>query len=216
MKKTLDVPSSLKEITLRQYQKFLKIQENNTDPYFLQCKMIEIFCNLDGKAVRSMKLSSAEQVANILNEMFAEKPAFVKSFYLNKTEYAFIPDFNNISFGEYIDLDTHISDWENMHLAMNVLYRPVKEKIGEKYLIMDYDIDNKDSMLDMPMSAVMGSIFFFLNLGMDLSVAMTNYLEEGKTEALTAYLSSQKNGDGISHFTHSLKEMLGDLKISLN
>ena len=160
MKQTLDVPSSLKEITLRQYQKFLKIQENNTDPYFLQCKMIEIFCNLDAKAVRMMKLSSAEQVANIINEIFAEKPAFVKSFYLNKTEYAFIPDFNNISFGEYIDLDTHISDWENMHLAMNVLYRPVKEKIGEKYLIMDYDIDNKDTMLDMPMSAVMGSIFF--------------------------------------------------------
>ena len=59
MKQTLDVPSSLKEITLRQYQKFLKIQENNTDPYFLQCKMIEIFCNLDAKAVRLMKLSSA-------------------------------------------------------------------------------------------------------------------------------------------------------------
>ena len=37
------VPDTLSEITLEQYQKFLKIQENNEDETFLAIKMIEIF-----------------------------------------------------------------------------------------------------------------------------------------------------------------------------
>ena len=42
MKFELTIPSSLSEISLKQYKKFLKIQESNEDSYFLQCKMIEI------------------------------------------------------------------------------------------------------------------------------------------------------------------------------
>ena len=216
MKKKLSVPNDLSEISLGQYQKFHKIQEKNDDPYFLQCKMIEIFCNLDALAVRKMKMSDAERVANIINGMFEKKPPLIRSFNLDDKEYSFIPDLNNISFGEYIDLDTNISDWQNMHLAMNVLYRPVKQKLGEKYLIEDYDLEGKDKLFNMPMSVVMSSIFFFFHLGMDLSKAMMNYLETNQEEVLMDYLSSQKNGDGISQFTVSLKEMLQDLKISLN
>jgi len=216
MKKKLSVPSDLSEISLGQYQKFHKIQEKNKDPYFLQCKMIEIFCNLDALAVRKMKMSDAERVANIINGMFEKKPPLIRNFNLDDKEYSFIPDLNNISFGEYIDLDTNISDWQNMHLAMNVLYRPVKQKLGEKYLIEDYDLEGKDKMFNMPMSVVMSSIFFFFHLGMDLSKAMMNYLENNQEEVLMDYLSSQPNGDGISQFTVSLKEMLQDLKISLN
>ena len=216
MKKKLSVPNNLSEISLGQYQKFHKIQEQNDDPYFIQCKMIEIFCNLDALAVRKMKMNDAERVSNIINGMFEKKPPLIKSFDIEDKEYSFIPDLNNISFGEYIDLDTNISDWQNMHLAMNVLYRPVKEKRGDKYLIEEYTLDRKDEMVDMPMSVVMGSIFFFFRLGMDLSKTMANYLENNQEEALMEYLSLTENGDGINQFTVSLKEMLQDLKISLN
>ena len=216
MKKKLSVPSDLSEITLGQYQKFFKIQETNKDPYFLQCKMIEIFCNLDGLTVRKMKMTDAERVANIINKMFEKKPPLIRSFNLEEKEYSFIPDLNNISFGEYIDLDTNISDWQNMHVAMNVLYRPVKQKLGEKYLIEDYDLEGKDSLVGMPMSVVMSSIFFFFHLGMDLSKTMVNYLENNQEEALTEYQSLIGNGDGSHPFIVSLRTILQDLKISLN
>ena len=42
----INVPSSLSEITLGQYQKFLKIAENNQEGNFLDAKMIEIFCEI--------------------------------------------------------------------------------------------------------------------------------------------------------------------------
>ena len=59
------LPENARELTIEQYQKFLKIQENNDDPYFLQCKMIEIFCHLDAVSVRLLKLSSANRVIDI-------------------------------------------------------------------------------------------------------------------------------------------------------
>tara|TARA_R100000657_G_C4677564_1_gene124166 strand:+ start:373 stop:1023 length:651 start_codon:yes stop_codon:yes gene_type:complete len=216
MKAKLKVPNKLSEITLGQYQKYLKIQDKNEDPYFLQCKLIEIFCNLDAKSVRLMRVNDVSRISNIINQMFDKQTNLVRNFSMSGTDYGFIPDLENMTFGEYIDLDSYINDWKNMHVAMNVLYRPIKSKVGEKYLIEDYKIDTKDNMLKMPMNVVLGSISFFFRLGLDLSKVMTNYLDNNQREDLTAYLSSIGNGDGINQFMHSLEEILQNSKISLN
>ena len=217
MKFKLTIPSSLSEISLSQYQKFLKIQENNEDSYFLQCKMIEIFCNLDAKSVRLMKLTDADRIVQILNKMFESKPQLIKTFKLLDTEYGIIPNLDEISLGEYVDLDTYMGDWDNMHIAMNVLYRPIKEKIGDKYLIKEYDVDAKDKIEEIPMDVVFGAIFFLYNLGIDLSKVMMDCLEDHQMEDWMDQQTSLENMDGIKASSlHSLKTMLDDLKISLN
>ena len=211
----LIVPNNLSEITLKQYQRFLKIQEKETDENFLRCKMIEIFCNIDAKTVRKMKLSDAEKITSILSDMFEQKPQLVQTFKLGDVNYGFIPDLDEISLGEYIDLDTHISQWDKMHVAMNVLYRPIKEQIKDKYTIVPYDTTN-EPLDEIPMDVVFGSIFFFYNLGIDLSQTMMNYLEEEGDSPLMEHLTSTENGVGIKASMVYLKEMLQDLKISLN
>ena len=216
MKVDLIVPNSLKEITLKQYQKFIKIQKENDDPYFLQCKMIEIFCNLDSNAVRNIKLSDADKIVNVLNLMFEEKPKLINTFKLGKIEYGFIPKLEDISLGEYVDLDTYMGDWDNMHIAMNVLYRPITKKIKDKYLIEEYNTESKDKLDEIPLDVVLGSVFFLYNLGMELSTVMLNYLEEEEVNNLMQQQTFQKNGVGIKVSLDSLKEILQDLKISLN
>ena len=57
MKIDITVPDQLSEITLGQYQKFLKIQEENPDERFLSSKMVEIFCEVSLKKVMRMKLA---------------------------------------------------------------------------------------------------------------------------------------------------------------
>ena len=160
MKVDILIPSSLAEVTLKQYQKFLKIQENNTDEYFLQCKMIEIFCNLEAKNVRMLKVGDANKVVEVLNNMFEAKPDLTRRFKIGGVEYGMIPNLDDISLGEYIDLDTYIGDWQNMQIAMNVLYRPIEKSIGEKYTIVDYEVDAKEKLEEIPMDIVLGSIFF--------------------------------------------------------
>ena len=41
-------------------------------------------------------------------------------FNLNKVDYGFHPELDEMTLGEYIDLDTFIGDWDNMEKAMNV------------------------------------------------------------------------------------------------
>ena len=210
------VPDTLSEITLEQYQKFLKIQENNEDETFLAVKMIEIFCGIRGDHIMKMKASSIRDITGILTDMFNQKPPLVREFTMKGKEYGFIPKLEDMSFGEYVDLDTYMGDIENIHKAMAVLYRPITQKYNDKYLIEEYAGEDEETMKDMPMDAVLSSIIFFYNLGMDLSKVMLNYLQHEETQALVQQLTLEKNGDGINQFSGSLKEILDGLKISLN
>jgi len=216
MRIEINVPTSLSEITLRQYQKFLKIAEENPEGNFLDAKMIEIFCGIPLSDSYKLKMVSVTAIIDILNSMLEVKPNHVERFTLNGVEYGFIPDLDEMSLGEYVDLDNNASKWESMHIAMNVLYRPiVTSKVG-KYNIEEYTTSNPEKMLDMPLDAALGSLFFFYNLGMELSkhTILSSNLEE--VEEFQEQLTSETNGVGINQFMVSLTEILQDLKISLN
>tara|TARA_R110000824_G_scaffold34045_3_gene108746 strand:+ start:584 stop:1234 length:651 start_codon:yes stop_codon:yes gene_type:complete len=216
MKVKIKIPSSLNDITLQQYKRYMKIQEKVKDDRFLNAKMIEIFCGVDLKDVMHLQLRDSEEIVEIITALFDKKPELVKRFKLNGIEYGFQPQLDEITLGEYIDLDTFIGDWENMEKAMNVLYRPILVNVKDRYSIEEYRVETDQQIIDMPMDAVMSSIFFLWNLGLDLSKNMTSYLEVAETKTLTHFLSSQKNGGGINQFTDSLKEILEDLKILPN
>tara|TARA_R110000822_G_scaffold260762_2_gene385576 strand:- start:43 stop:696 length:654 start_codon:yes stop_codon:yes gene_type:complete len=217
MKLTIDIPSSLNDITLGQYKEFLNIQKNIKDEKFLEVKMIEIFCKLKSSQVMLLKVKDSEKISKIINDIFDKKPKLVTHFKIKNKEYGFHPQLDELTLGEYIDLDTYIGDWENMEKTMNVLYRPVIAKLKDKYSIDEYKVETSEALLNMPMDAVLSSIFFFWNLGLDLSKAMTDCLEGEELEALMQDQISQTDGDGGQAFSlYSLNQILDELKISLN
>jgi hypothetical protein len=217
MKIEINVPTSLSEVTLGQYQKFLKIAEDNPEGNFLNAKMIEIFCGIPLSDSYKLKMSSVAAIIDILNELLSQTPKRVEQFTMNGVQYGFIPDLDEMSLGEYVDLDGSASDWNNMHIAMNVLYRKIKIKKSGKYNIVDYNVENPEKMKDMPLDAAIGSLFFFYNLGMELSKHTILYSSnQAEMEAYQEQLISETNGDGISQFMDSLTEILQNLKISLN
>ena len=216
MRVKVTIPNQLSEIKLHQYQKYLKIQENNSDDTFLASKMIEVFCGIELRDAFKMKAKDVYRISNILTDMFEQKPKLVQRFTMDGVEYGFIPNLDDISLGEYIDLDTHLSKWENMHLAMAVLYRPINNKLKSKYTIEEYEAKDQDKMKNMPMDAVISSMLFFYRLGIELSKVMTNYLEQEEDTIIHLRDSLQQSGVGIHQFTHSLKGILNELNISLN
>ena len=217
MKIEINVPTSLSEVTLGQYQKFLKIAEDNPEGNFLNAKMIEIFCGIPLSDSYKLKMSSVIAIIDILNELLSQTPKRVEQFTMNGVQYGFIPDLDEMSLGEYVDLDCSANDCNNMHIAMNVLYRKIKIKKSGKYNIVDYNVENPEKMKDMPLDAAIGSLFFFYNLGMELSKhTILSSSNQAEMEAYQEQLISETNGDGISQFMVSLTEILQDLKISLN
>ena len=212
----IEIPTKLSDITLGQYKRFLNIQKQTEESHFLNAKAIEIFCDVELKNVMRLKMADFDKITNRINSLFEQKPKLVQRFKIDSVEYGFHPQLDELTLGEYIDVDTYIADWENMEKTMNVLYRPIENKLKDRYSIKEYNVDTSDNLLDMPMDAVLSSIFFLWNLGIDLSKTILNYSELGVETNLIHQQILAENGDGISQYTHSLMGILQDLKISPN
>lgn len=209
MKVKINIPENLSEITLGQYQRFLKLDfdDNPTNSFALQ-KMIEIFCKVDLKDVATIKFKDVTKVTSELTSMFNEKTDLIPTVNLNGVKYGFIPNLDEMSLGEYIDLDNFFHDWETMHKAMCVLYRPIEHQKGDKYLIEEYTgVDNEEAMKDMPLNVVFGAKVFFYHLGIELLNLIPNFL---KDQDLTFQQRQilERSGDGIQAFTESVKGYL--------
>jgi hypothetical protein len=222
MKLEINVPSSLSEIPLKHYQEFLKIQADSNDEEFVAQKMIEIFCGISLKDVVKMKLTSLNELIAHFTKLFSEKPKFQNRFKIisddGEIEFGFIPELEQISFGEYVDLENHLTNWESYHKAMAVMYRPIIKTRKDKYDILPYE-PNKDFqelMKFAPLDVVIASSVFFWSLGNELLTATLNYLEnemkknKNLTTTFQKQLNLQNDGDGINQYMQSLKETLQD------
>lgn len=218
----IDIPKSLRAIKLSEYQRFLKLADENKDaedPEFLNLKMLEIFCGLTLKEAYNMKLTDFSFVTNHLNELFKNSTPFINRFSLSdpngdEVEFGFIPKLDNISLGEFVDLDNYMSDWDNMHKAMAVLYRPVTFRKKNMYLIEDYESSDKysEALKDMPIDIALGALVFFYRLGKELSLYLMGYLQNQAKGDSKLKRALEENGDGINLYMRSLKETYYALK----
>ena len=220
MKVDIQIPSNLSEVTLEQYQKFTKLNtDENQDSSFLMHKTVEIFCNLNLQDIAKIKFTYVQEILNDINNLFDKKQDLIPTFTHRGIEYGLIPVLDDMTLGEYVDLDENFTDWDTMHKAMTVLYRPVTLKKGDRYQIEEYNgLDNAETMKQIPLDVVMGCMFFFWNLNEELLKTTLNYLnQEIPKELTTEQLQTLvKSGGGINQSMDSLKEMLDDLNISQN
>ena len=220
MNLSISIPTSLSEITLEQYQRFLSISKDNQDTMFLNHKMIEIFCGVSLLEVSLMKMKDISEILARLEETFkTNNDKLIRTFKHNGVEYGFIPNLDEITLGEYTDLDNYISDWQNMHKAMAVLYRPITKKLLDNYSIKEYNGSHEYSelMKSMPLDVALSSTVFFLHLLSELLKYTANYLEtDRQIQVLLGKHNSELSGDGILAITHLLKETSLSLKMYQN
>ena len=212
IKQKIKVPNKLAEITLGQYQKFSKIYTKDVDQDFLQKKMIEIFCGIPLADVNKIKYNSIQKVIEVILKMFNEKPKLKKIFKLGNIDFGFHPQLSEMTFGEFVDADTFSGDWETMDKAMSVLYRPIKDKFNDRYLIEDYDGETKEFMKQMPLDVAFGAIFFLSNLRNELMKIILNFsAKEMKKLSQRQVQALEKNGVGTAQCIHLLERMSQDL-----
>ena len=200
MKLTLNIPESLSEVTLNQYQQWLKVAEGKDLDNFLQQKMIEIFCGVTLKQVMQIKAKDIESIVAQISKLFNQKESkFIDRFKYQEKDFGFIPKLDDMTFGEYVDLDNYLADWQLMHKAMAVLFRPITFKKKNQYLIEDYETADKYNMKQMTLDVVFGSLVFFWNLRNELQKHILNYLANQTEVPISQELrDSLKNGAGIN------------------
>tara|TARA_R100000655_G_scaffold100889_3_gene145593 strand:- start:1120 stop:1863 length:744 start_codon:yes stop_codon:yes gene_type:complete len=215
MKASIKIPSGLNEITLGQYQQFKrtadKLDESNE---FLLQKMLECFCNIELKHVLLIQRKDVLSISSEINSYFTGKYDLIPRFKIKDIELGFIPNLEKITQGEYSDLNTYITDWQQMHKAIAVLFRPIKESKKGKYSIIDYQGTDEfaELMKFTPLDVALGAYVFFCHLGSELLNSTLNFLKEEATGAVSQWAhNSRQNGDGIIQSINLLTEKYSTL-----
>ena len=201
MKVEITTPETLEDIKLSQYLKWVKISKDQEMSVFLQQKMIEIFCDIPLKIVLNIRAKDGDKICSEITEALNKEAKFIDRFKKDGIDYGFIPQLDDMTFGEYVDLDTYMGEWETMDKAMGVLFRPIVIKSKRGYIIEDYEKADKYNMSDMTLDIVFGAMVFFYNLRNELRKVILNYLEGEMEDKLPqGFMDSLKNGDGINQF----------------
>lgn len=213
MKIDIKIPETLNEITLYQYQRYEKLIKDNEPSEFVNQKTIEIFCNIELKDVARIRLADTDDLLNHLAGLLNQKPQLNQKFKLGIYEFGFIPKLEDITSGEYIDLENYLTDTQTFHKAMAVLFRPIKSKVKDLYTIEDYESSEKYSevLKYMPLDIVLGCLVFFSTLTNDCVNGLMDYIQSEVEQSEAAKKLLEKNGVGISQSMEQLKVTFYDL-----
>ena len=101
-----------------------------------------------------------KQVALIMQN---ESSLFERVITLDGREFGLIPDWGEFTLGEWIDTEEMVQDvWSNAHKLMALLYRPVTNRVGDRYDIAKYTgKENHKLFLDVTIDIFAGAMLFF-------------------------------------------------------
>jgi len=153
---------------------------------------IAALSDIPKKLIKELSLSDVAVIMSKVGELQAKQDTKLKRIIeINGVEYGFHPDLDSISLGEYADIEQFIKNGIDSSLPelMAVLYRPIKLKKNDIYIIDSYDGDIRlraEEMKQMSAEQVQSALVFFYTLGKVLSEILLSFsiqrLKETKTQ----------------------------------
>lgn len=166
-------PEHVNELTVEQYQRYLKVDTSNTT--FQLLKACEIFLGIPLKEAMTYQSDQFFTMMAELLELIGKKQQLQPIVTYNGQEYGFIPSLEELTLGEYVDLDEYLADMQSLHKTVGVLYRPITQRIGKRYTIEPYKPN--DGYKDFPLGVALGALVFFYDLSKELSEITQTSLE---------------------------------------
>lgn len=213
----LQIPTLLNDITVSEYLKFIEVNKEDADEEFLVHKTISIFCGISMKEVLTIDAKEAQDIAVEIYAVLNQKADFVDRFELNGVKYGFIPNLEDLSLGEYIDLETYLKDQKNLHKVAAVMYRPIVKEYKELYDIESYDSDLKaqEVMKQAPIGIISQAVVFFYNIANELLTDSLHSSNQQVKKKAQEIIQQQDNlfqsMDGSTQYISSVKDILETL-----
>ena len=152
---------------------------------------IAALSDIPKQLIKELSLSDVAVIMSKIGELQAKQDTKLKRIIeINDVEYGFHPDLDSISLGEYADIEQFIKNGIDKQLPelMAVLYRPIKLKKNDIYIIEPYDGDIRlraEEMKQMTAEQVQSALMFFFALGRIFSEILPLYLMERLKETKT-------------------------------
>ena len=182
--------SSWEEVTLDKWLKLIDIQEGSKTKEAEET--IAALSDIPNKLIKELSLHDIAVIMNKIGKLQQKQNSSLKKIIeIDGVEYGFHPDLDSLTLGEYADIETFIKNGiqENLPEIMAILYRPIKEKKNDIYIVDAYDGNIRmrtEEMRKMSSEQVQGALVFFWTLGKELLMILQLYsiqrLKETKTQ----------------------------------
>ena len=180
----ITLPENQSEITLATCQEYEVIVNSNDSIKVKEDKVISLFTGIELDNIGGISQKDREDILDTIHKAIDEEHLFTPTFFVDGVEFGMIPNFDKdeIDGDEYTDMSKYgDKGWEQMHLLMSVLFRPIKnrDKFGN-YNIGLYNgtSEHREQIKKMPLSIVKAAIGFFLTLRKELLDHILVYSEE--------------------------------------
>ena len=142
------IPTRWDEIKLSLYLKYytsikdLKPEDEGYNEEVLR-KFAHYICLLHENLFPALEMETVHEIGENMTRMFKQTSSMplVSKFSIGDTKYGFIPNLQDLTYGEYVDLTLYGQKlWEedNIYKFLSILYRPIKSEKGAEYLLDDY------------------------------------------------------------------------------
>ena len=177
----ITLPENIKDITLDQFQKYNKlIGRDDLTEYQFNKRKIEIFTELNRGQVDNVKKTEIKEIIDQIDLALNQDVKFEPTFKMKGVEFGFIPNLDEITGAEYVDLDKYKTEVDTLHNVMAILFRPIKDKDSfNNYTLYSYKGTSEyaELMKQMPLSIANGALFFFSSLATELVNYTQRYME---------------------------------------
>ena len=186
---TFKLINSWSDVTLETWLKLIDF-ETGTKTEEAEATLAAL-TDIPKQLVKELSLSDVAVIMSKIGELQAKQDTELKRIItINEVEYGFHPDLDSITLGEYADIEQFIKNGIDSSLPelMSVLYRPIKLKKNDIYIIDSYDGDIRlraEEMKQMSAEQVQSALVFFYTLGKILSEIMPLFLMEKLKEMKT-------------------------------
>ena len=170
-KKNYVIPEVL---TIENYVKIYKVKDLLGEEYF-QAKLINAITGAKLEDILKANHSKITYLSEYILSLFPPNDyPFIDKFELKGVEYGFIPSWKNMSFGEFVDLDTLLNKKpeeivDNLHIICAIMYRPIiSKKKDHDFQIEVYEVKSMEERAELfkkelDVKYVLGGNFFFSN-----------------------------------------------------
>ena len=196
---TISLPENISDITLDQYQKFEVLSKRtDLDALGINKRIISIFTGLKYKEIDNIPYKDYEDIIAQITEALGQTAPFQNTFKIEDVEFGFMPNLDDMTTAEFMDLSNYGLSIDTYHNVMAVLFRPITSKDKFKnYKIANYTgtKEHSDVMKRMTMDVVLGAIGFFYHLANELRVDTLKYTKEDQAKA--EHQTTLKSGAGM-------------------
>jgi hypothetical protein len=209
-------------ISIGDYMKIFKVKDLFEDEY-MKAKVVNLITNCPMDTLLEAENHKVEFLANTIFAMLPQPPyQLIDRFELDGIHYGYLPSYKEISFGEFIDLDTLLTRnpeeiIDNYHIITAMMYRPIiSQKSEHNFKIEKYNVDTLEDRANifkkkLDIRFALGGQFFFTNFAkiytnfIPLSLIQKLRREWEAMKQLWIYrtliwkIALKKDLDGMSH-----------------